>query len=290
MKTLCLLALAASPIAWADFSYTTTTKSAGGIMAAAGDRNSTTYLKGQKMKVDSGASAIIFDFESQTITHLDNTRKSYTVSRFSDMGQALDRTGTEFSMDVKETGERKTINGFHASEVVITTEIATSQTRQAAMKMKMEMHLWITPDVPGSQEMRAFYQKNGERFPWAAMAGGHGDQGMQKAMAEVRRKMSALKGVPVLQVMKMDIGGGSEGQAAKMQQGMAQMQKQLEEMKRQGKLPPQLEQQLSRLQASSSPGGSMAETTLESSGFSNSSIPDSVFAIPSGYQQSQKNN
>jgi hypothetical protein len=35
-------------------------------------------------------------------------------------------------------------------------------------------------------------------------------------------------------------------------------------------------------------GGSLFETTMESSGFSSSSIPDSVFAIPAGFQASDK--
>jgi len=289
MRTVCILVLtaAASGIALADFSYTTNTKSSSGmIAAAAGDHTSKTYLKGQKMKIDSGSFATVFDFETQTITHIDNNRKTYTVTKFADMGQALQKSGAEIAIDLKETGQHRTINGYDASEAILTADVAMSSTREAGMKMHMEMELWISPEVPGSQEMRSFYQKNADRFPWAAMAGGggHGDQSMQQAMADIQRKMAGLKGVVVLRVMRIAAGGNS-AQMAQMQQGMAQAIKQLEEMKRQGKLPPQLEQQLAKMQAASG-GGSLNETTFESTGFSTSPIPDSVFAIPAGYQQS----
>jgi hypothetical protein len=118
------------------------------------------------------------------------------------------------------------------------------------------------------------------------MGGGRGNESMQKAITQLRRKMAEVKGVPVLQVMKMG-AAGNEAQMAQMQQGMAQARAQLEEMKKQGKLPPQMEEQLKRMTASS-PGGSMFETTMESSNFSSSAIPDSVFAMPAGYQQTER--
>jgi len=286
--------LAAGFTARADFSYTMTMKSAGGMAAAtpANNRVTKTYLKGQKMKTDSGTSAMILDFDAQTITNIDQTQKTYTVTKFADMGaaaSAASRAGFEVNVDVKETGQKKTINGYSASEVILSIEMDSPQGRQAGMKMHMEMDIWISPDVPGGQELRAFYQRNAGKFPWTAMAGdaGRGNQSMRNAIAEVQRKMSDLKGVPVLQVMKMG-SSGNEAQMAQMQQGMAQARAQLEELKRQGKLPPQLEEQLKRMTAAPSGGGSLFETTMESSDFSASPVPDSVFAIPAGYQQTER--
>ena len=50
---------------------------------------------------------------------------------------------------------------------------------------------------------------------------------------------------------------------------------------------PNLIGELQRMTAASS-GGSLFETTMESSDFSAGPIPDSVFAIPAGYQQSSR--
>lgn len=286
--TLCLM-LAAGVMARADFSYTTTTKSSGGMMGAAAGQGSVTknYLKGQKMKIETGNTIMILDFDAQTMTSINPTQKTYAVSKFSEMGNDMSKAGVGVNIDVKETGQRKTINGFNASEMVMTMEMDNPQARQPGMKMKMEMDIWVSPDVPGAQEMRAFYQRNAGRFPWGAMAGGgRGNPSMQKAITDLQRKMADLKGVPVLQIIKMG-GAGNDEQMAKMQQGMAQARAQLEEMKRQGKLPPQMEEQLKRMTAVSG-GGSLFETTMESSDFSSSPIPDSVFAIPAGYQQTER--
>jgi len=289
MRATCVLflTLAAGMTARADFSYTQTMKSAGGMMASAAPTVTKTYLKGQKMKIDHGSMVMILDFDAQTVTNIDTNQKTYKVSKFSDVSESMSKAGLEVNVDVKETGQRKTINGFSASEVVMTAEMDSPEARQKGMKMRMEMDIWISPDVPGGQEVRSFYQRNLGKFPWAAMTSGRGNQSMQKAMADLQRKMADMKGVPVLQVVKMG-ASGNEAQMAQMQQGMAKAREQLEELKKQGKLPPQMEAQLKQMTAASSGGGSLFETTMESSDFSASPVPDSVFAIPAGYQQSQR--
>jgi hypothetical protein len=290
MKPACILFLtaAASLTLRADFSYSTTMKLPGGGMAATPGMNrvTKTYLKGQKMKIESGASVMILDFDAQTSTYIDSSQKTYRVSKFSDLGEPLSKPGQDVHIDVKDTGQRKAINGYNASEMVLSVELDNPTGRQAGMKMRMEVDFWISSDVPGAQELRAFYQRNAAKFPWGAMAGdgGRGNPGMRNAMVELLRKMSDMKGVPVLEVIK--VGGGNDAQQAQMQQGMAQARAQLEEMKRQGKLTPQMEEALKRLNAGAS-GGSMFETTMESSDFSASPIPDSAFGIPADYQQAQ---
>jgi hypothetical protein len=302
MKTahLVILGLACTLAARADFSYSQTRKSATGMMAgAAGGQNQVTktYFKGQKMKIDSGATAHIFDFEAQTVTNINNTDKSYTVTKFSDLGQALQGSGASVSVDVKETGQRKQVNGFNASQVIMTMSMDGMGGPAAGMKMQVEMEMWISPDVPGAKEARAFFDKNGERFPWSALAGG-GNPAMQKSMAEVQRKMSALHGMPVMQVMRVKTGGGGEMSQAQqqMQQAqsdprMAQAMAQLEAMKKQGGAQAAAaEQAMARMgamrgMAGAGGGGALMEVTTESGDFSTSSISDQVFAVPSGYQK-----
>jgi hypothetical protein len=290
MKTTCILFLtmAGSLTLRADFSYSTTTKSSGGMAAAPGSNRVTkTYLKGQKMKIDRGSSATIFDFDAQTSTSIDSSQKTYRVSKFSDLRETSSTQRQDLNIDVKDTGQKKTINGYNATEMVLSVELDNPAGRQAGMKMHMEVDFWISSDVPGAPELRAFYQRNAAKFPWGTMAGdgGRGNPSMRNAMVELLRKMSDMKGVPVLEVMKM--GGGNDAQQAQMQQGMAQARARLEEMKSQGKLTPQMEEALKRMNAASS-GGSMFETTMESTDFSASPIPDSVFAIPADYQQTQR--
>ena len=274
---LCTVACTLAPRA--DFSYTQTRKSTKSIAGAGvGDAVTKHYLKGQKMKVDSGRTASIFDFDAQTFTTIDHQKKTYSVTPFSALGSALKQGDITATVDVKETGQKKNINGFNASEVVMTIGMEGGRGGAQAMKMQMEMEMWLSRDVPGVQELRAFYQKNGERFPWSALGGG-ANPGMQKAMADMQKKVASLGGVPVLQITRMK-AAGNPAQNAQMEQARARM----EEMKKQGgQQAAMAEQMLARMGGAA--GGSLFEVTMESSGFSTSSIPDAVFAIPADYQK-----
>jgi hypothetical protein len=283
-----MLALVCAMPAHADFSYTSTRKSAQGPAAAAGDQTTKHYYKGQKMKTDSATTAMIIDFDAQTLTTLNHTQKTYTLMKFSDMGQQLKDTGMEVKIDVKETGQRKNINGFNAAEIVMTMAMESPQTAQAGMKMVVEVSNWLSPDPPGTQELRAFNQKHMNEFPWASLAGGAGGSqaaSMQKALADMQKKAASLGGVPVLSVMKLK-SSGNEAQAAQMQQGMQQAMAQMEAMRKKGGAQGQAaEQAMARMGGMAGGGGALFEITTESTGFSTAAIPDSTFAIPDGYQK-----
>ena len=262
----------------------------------AGNMNDSTtkhFFKGNKMKMDRGDTATILDFDAQTFTHIDNNKKTYSVTTFNELGaitgDALKKSEAEITVDVKETGQRRDINGFKAHEVIMSMDMDNPQARQAGMKMRMEMDMWISPDVPGGGELRAFYQRNAERFPWAAMAGGagRGGQGAPKGIADLQRKMATMNGVPVLQIMRMKTAG-NEAQMGQAQEKMAKACAQIEEMKAKGgQQAAMAEQMLTRMNCKSAGGGGGAlfETTMESSGFSTSAIPEAMLSVPAGYKQ-----
>jgi hypothetical protein len=288
MKTVSLLvvALVATSTAYADFSYTTTRKAQGPPAAAATPSTTKYYFKGQKMMTDSDATAMIMDFDAQTVTTVHKSQKTWTVMKFSDVGQVLKQTDLDAKMDVKETGQKKVINGFNATQVIMTMEMDSPQMSQAGMKMQMEVDTWLSSEVPGAKELKAFHEKNAGNMPWAAMGGSA--SGMQKAVADIQRKMVNFGGVPLLQVVKVKSAGGG-AQAAQMQAGMAQARAQMEAMVKQGG--PQAaaaQQALARMGGGASGGGSLFETTVESSDFSTSTIPDSTFAIPAGFQKTDR--
>jgi|ERR1035438_116740 hypothetical protein len=287
MKTATILAimLCATATAYADFSYTVAQKTQGSP-AAAGPSSTRVLYKGQKMMMDRGAEATVVDFDAQTITTLNKTQKTWSVRKFSELGQGLKQVDTDAKiidakMDVKETGQTKMINGFNASEMVMTMEADSPQMSQAGMKMQMEIDIWRSLDVPGAQEMKAFYRRNGPNFPWAAM-GSSGAQGMQKAMADMQRKMADAGGVTLLQTIRTKSAGpGADAQAAQMQKARAQMEAMIQQG---GPGADAARQALARMPAAGA-GGSLFEVTMESSDFSTAGIPDSAFAIPAGFQK-----
>jgi hypothetical protein len=312
-KTAALLALAlvASVTASADFSYTTTTKTTGGAMSAmagsAADRSARHYLKGQKMMRDSADSAVIIDFGAQTVTTIHHAQKTYTVKPFSEVGAAAGNS--DMSIEVKDTGQKKLVNGFHASELAVTMNMDMETGRGSAstmqpMKMQMEMDLWISGEVPGADELQAFFKKYMASFPWSAMMGAGGNESMQKAMVQVQRKTAELNGVQVQQVIHVRPAGGAQvpqmpvmpqmtaAQTAQMQAAMAKMQ----EMAKQGGPGAAAAQQAMAAMGSMGRGaaagagsgsGALIEITVDASEFSNAGVPDSVFAIPDGYKQVQ---
>jgi len=285
MLTASLLLIAGA--ARADFGYTMTRK------GGPGPGGETKYsYKGQKMKTDTGATATILDFDAQTVTTINTTQKTYTVTKFSDVAQGVPG-GAEVQADVKETGQHKTVNGFNASQLVMSMQMDSPQLQQQGMKMQMDLEMWISPDVPGAQELRAFYQRNMAKFPWAAMGDG-ANPSMRAAMANLQKKLAGMNGVPVLEVVHIKSGGGpSQGaqaaQSAQSDPRMAAARAQLEQMAKQpGPAGEQAKMALARMGGAMAGGSGGMETTMEAGGFSTSPIPDSVFAIPAGYRQVEK--
>jgi hypothetical protein len=270
MKTtrLFLLTGIIAAAAHADFSYTTVTKSPGG------ETTSKHYIKGQKSITDNGSTVIVMDFDAQTMTTVNKPQKTYSVKSFSDLAGKSAAAGVSMNADIKKTGQHKNINGFDAEELVVTMAVDSKQAQRpgaTGQPMQVEMHMWLASDVPGIEELHAFYQKNADRMPWAALSQGNG------SMAEIQHKLATMHGIPVLTVMKM--GSANPQQQAQMDQARARM----EEMKKQGG--PQAamaEQMLARM------GGSSSDITSESSGFSAAPVADSVCAVPADYQKVDK--
>jgi hypothetical protein len=308
--TLLVLTLFFGAAANADFSYTTTRKTTGGMMAsmggAAGPQTSKFYLKGQKMKLDHGSTATIIDFDAQTIT-TNTAQKTYAVKGFNDVAQGTKPADIQVKMDVKETGQKKTVNGYSASELIATMEVESPQSRQMG-KMQLEVDMWLSADVQGRQELHDFYQRNAGKFPWAAMVAA-ANPSMQQAMGDLQRKLASINGVPVQQIVRMKGPGGADGpaagpsadQMAQMQAGMAKACPQMQAMIAQGgPAAAMVKQQYDRMCGATSgaatgatpgatPGSSanaLMEMTMDSSDFSSGAIPDSVFAIPDGFQKS----
>jgi hypothetical protein len=273
--------LCATATAYADFSYTVAQKNQGGPAAIAAVPPIKYMYKGQKMMTDRGTAATIVDFDAQTITTLNKTERTYSVTRFSDLGHPTKQVDIDAKVDVKETGQKKTINGFTASQTVMTMEVDNPQTRQAGMKMQIEMEFWRSSDVPGAQEVKAFYQRNSASFPWYTLVGS-GAGGMQKAMADAARKMAGSGGVTLLQTVRAKSAGpGGDAQAAQMQKARAQMEAMIQQG---GPAGDAARQALARMGGMGA-AGSLFEMTMESSDFSTSSVPDSAFAIPAGFQK-----
>jgi TonB family protein len=283
---LALLTVGTSSIGLADFSYAVTRKPA----PLSGSQTEKHYFKGQKMKVESADGSTIVDFDAQTVTRINNMLKSYSVTKFSDIPAPPKQTEVDVKVYVQETGRTQIISGYKANEVVLTADLDSPQIRQRPGKPQTEKRVWVATDLPGSDELRAFYERNRERFPWMALAEGGQQQAanataeaVQAAAVETDRRKTELKGVPVLEVSTLRIApGGSRGPNI---QDWAQARAQLEAQSSKGG--PGANTAAQALARAESMGGdpfALMQNTFESSGFSTEPIPDSVFAIAAEYK------
>lgn len=103
-------------------------------------------------------------------------------------------------ISVKPSEQMRKIGPWEATRTTITAatrviDLTTGQTRNG----EVALDLWMAPDVPGQDEMRAFDSAwssrlalASERFPLEGLAGGY-----QRSMEKIRAAFDKLAGVPV---------------------------------------------------------------------------------------------
>jgi hypothetical protein len=123
-------------------------------------------------------------------------------------------------------------------------------------------------------------------------------------MIDIQKKLASMNGVPVQQIVRMTPSVGAAMPAMPQMSGaqsdqMAQARARLEAMVAQGGPAAAYAKQALERMPGGAPGGSgtggsgaaasssaLIEVTMDSSGFSAASLPDSAFAIPAGYSKS----
>jgi len=255
----------------ADFSYVTTIKSG----APGGGSVTKHYIKGNKMKIDTGDTSLLTDLDAQTSTMVNHAAKSYTVAPLVLAGTAPQKTGMEVKADVKETGQQKTIAGFKCRQVLMTMAIG------GQMPMTMENEMWVSTEVPGAAELRAISTRMVEK----GIVPGGGAGPNQKMMADLQKQMSKVDGLPVLQITRMK--SGDDEKSKQMQAQMESMRVQMEAMKKMGgQQAAMAEKALANMPKAG--GKYLMEITSESSAFSTAAIAASEFAIPAGYKKADR--
>lgn len=218
-----------APILLADFQYEQTTKITGGLMAsmarfggarATQPQTATVAVKGNRMVHVSSNSASITDLDKETMTHVDFEKKTYSVTTFQQMREMMeeaarkmkgreggDDANISFSASVKQTGQKKAVNGMNANEFILIMAMSGTDAKTGQSgAMNITNDMWMAPEISGYQEVRDFERRMAEKLgatfsgsnPLASMR-----PGMGKGLAEMAKEMSKLKGIPVMQVMRM---------------------------------------------------------------------------------------
>jgi hypothetical protein len=161
----------------------------------------TVSIKGDRKATISDNTGEIIDLSEQKIYSVDFKKKSYEVITFEEMRRRLQEARDqaaksvreskqekpssdrqmELDVSLKESGQKRTINGYDCREVVMTiTAKEKGKTLEEGGGMVMTSHVWLGPDIPALNEISDFDQRYakamGEIF-------GSADSAQQMAMA-----------------------------------------------------------------------------------------------------------
>ena len=196
---------------------------------------STIYLKDNRLADVSPDNIQIIDLDKETITQIDVQKKTYTVMTFAQMKQAIENARAQmqkqaaqqparqtadpdaqnvkmsFDVKVRNTGAQKEISGLQGSEAILTmTMNATNTQTQQTGSMAITNDMWMVPEVPGYNQVRDFYKRFAEKMSDATVGLGYDfskmlsqNPGATQALGDMTSEMQKLKGVPIMQVVRM---------------------------------------------------------------------------------------
>lgn len=241
-----LLALAVSAHAAVVMQEKTVSNGLGGFgngtsertIVIAGDRSrtdeSSTYTGRFKTIAGGGkprASAEITRLDREVMWFLDPAKKQYSELTFAQMRelaakgmadaqaemakpearQAQQDVVTTYTVDVKRTGNKDTINGFAAEEFIVTVT-ATQKNKSNGQKVgsyTLAMDQWMSTAVPGQAEVQAYYKQFAVKMgldPQVQRAAGAAMAMYGDAIREAAAKMKDMKGVPVRSTLTITLG------------------------------------------------------------------------------------
>jgi hypothetical protein len=203
---------------------------------------STIYLKGNRLANVSPDNIQIIDLDKETITQIDVQKKTYTVMTFAQMKQAIENARAQmqkqaatqqpqpaanpdaqnvklsFDVKVRNTGAQKEISGLVSSESILTLMLnATDTQTQQSGSMAVTNDMWMVPSIPGYDQIRDFHKRFGAKMSDATVGLGFDFSRMfsqnpsaGQAVNQMAEEMQKLKGVPIMQVMR--VGTTTNGQ------------------------------------------------------------------------------
>jgi hypothetical protein len=208
--TALVVILVCNRLMFADASYQETSQITGGSLVAPmksmgflsksmrdmfAPITTTTMVHGNQKVVVSKDSTEITDLDRETVTHIDNVHKTYSVVTFAQMRQAFENMPkqmeqakqsqqpvqqpaqqpksdlkTSFDVTVKNTGASKEVNGLMAQEQLVTMQMHVTDPNAPptdaanTVTYVVTTDAWIAPDPPEVKEIQDFDKKFGEKL------------------------------------------------------------------------------------------------------------------------------
>src|SRR5262245_25008227 len=141
----------------------------------------------------SDKTAQIIDLTEEKVYELDLSKKTYTVTTFADIRKQMEEARRkaadqasreqpkqaapssetpqyEVEFDLKESGQKKAVNGFDAREVIMTISVHEKGKPVAQNGgMVMTSNTWLAPKVPNVSEVADFDRRFAEKLALPTM-------------------------------------------------------------------------------------------------------------------------
>jgi hypothetical protein len=214
---------------------------------------STVAVKGNRKATFNDTTGQIIDLGEEKIYELDMKKKTYKVATFAELRQRMEEAkakaeqnaqkeqarektaepapkenNVEIDFDVKDTGQKKVVNGFDAHQVVMTITVREKgKTLEENGGLVLTADEWLVPRIPAMKEVVDFDIRYAQKL-YGPMISGASAQDMAAAaalypmMAPAIAKMRAegvkMDGTPVMTVLTFDAVQSAEQAAAEQKE------------------------------------------------------------------------
>lgn len=197
--------------------------------------------RGARMNENDGQ---IIDLAEEKIYQIDMKKKSYRVTTFAELRRQMEEAqkkmqeearkaeakgpaqadaknqtqepNVEIDFNLKNTGEKKTINGFETRQEVMTITVREKgKTLEQAGGLVLTSDMWIAPRIPAMKEVQDFYMKFAQKLYGNRNMLAGADAGqmatmmamypmMKQAIAKMNTEGERIQGTPILTTMTVD--------------------------------------------------------------------------------------
>jgi hypothetical protein len=201
---------------------------------------STVAVKGDRKATLNDVTGQIVDLGEERIYDLDLKKKTYKVTTFAELRRRMEEAkkkaeddarkeqskeqtkpepaktenNLEVDFDVKNTGQKKTINGFDTHEVVMTiTMREKGKTLDEAGGLVLTSDMWMAPKIAAMNDIAAFDLRYAQKLYGPMVAGASPEEMaaalalypmMAPAMARMRAEGAKMDGTAIMTTVTMD--------------------------------------------------------------------------------------
>jgi len=214
---------------------------------------STVAVKGNRKATFNDTTGQIIDLGEEKIYELDIKKKTYKVATFAELRRRMEEArakaeqnaqkeqtrekaaepapkedNVEIDFDVKDTGQKKVVNGFDAHQVVMTITVREKgKTLEENGGLVLTADEWLVPRIPAMKEVADFDIRYAQKL-YGPMISGASAQDMAAAaalypmmapaIAKLRAEGVKMDGTPVMTVLTFDAVQSAEQAAAEQKE------------------------------------------------------------------------